>query len=114
MLQIAPSGYWRHAAHQRNPQLRGARAKRDETLVPQVERVWQANKCVYGADKVWHKLNSETLKRTHGTLDRFMNHLGQEDFRRSKVVRTTLPEHAAACPSDRVKRQFKTERLNTL
>ncbi len=50
MLQIAPSGYWRHAAHQRNPQLRCARTQRDDTLVPHIERVWQANMRVYGAD----------------------------------------------------------------
>ena len=30
MLQIAPSGYWRHAAQQRNPNLRCARVKRVE------------------------------------------------------------------------------------
>jgi putative transposase len=39
VLQIAPSGYWRHAAHQRNPQLRCARAQRDETLIADIERV---------------------------------------------------------------------------
>ena len=51
MLQIAPSGYWRHAAHQRNPLLRCSRAQRDDTLVPHIERVWQTNMRVYGADK---------------------------------------------------------------
>ena len=30
VLQIAPSGYRRHAAHQRNPDWRCARAKLDE------------------------------------------------------------------------------------
>jgi putative transposase len=51
VLQIAPSAYWRHAVCKRNPALRSARAKRDETLVPQIERVWQANMQVYGADR---------------------------------------------------------------
>ena len=53
VLQIAPSGYRRHAAHQRNPALRCARAQRDITLTPQIQQVWQANLQVYGADKVW-------------------------------------------------------------
>ena len=61
MLQIALSGYWRHAAHQSNPHLRCARAKRDDALVPQIERVWQANKRVYGADKVWKQMNRKGL-----------------------------------------------------
>jgi hypothetical protein len=39
VLQIAPSGYWCHAAHQRNPRLRCARAQRDETLITDIERV---------------------------------------------------------------------------
>ncbi len=52
MLQIAPSGYRRHAARQRNPELRSAWAKRDERLVPHIERVWEANFHVYSADKV--------------------------------------------------------------
>ncbi len=38
-LQIAPSGYRRHAVRQRTPALRCARARRDEVLVPQIERV---------------------------------------------------------------------------
>ena len=50
VLQVAPSGYWRHAAQQRNPQLRCPRAQRDDTLVAHIERVWQANMRVYGAD----------------------------------------------------------------
>jgi hypothetical protein len=53
VLQIAPSGYRRHAARLRDPDKRCARAKRDETLVSEIARVWDANLQVYGADKVW-------------------------------------------------------------
>ena len=59
VLQIAPSGYRRYAAQQRNPELRCARAKRDDMLMPEIQRVWQANMQVYGADKVWRQLNRE-------------------------------------------------------
>jgi hypothetical protein len=27
--------------------------------MPEIQRVWQANMQVYGADKVWHQLNRE-------------------------------------------------------
>ena len=43
VLQIAPSGYRRHAAQQRDPALRCARARRDDILIPHIERVWQVN-----------------------------------------------------------------------
>ena len=56
LLQIAPSGYRRHAARQRDPQRRCARAQRDDVLMPQIEQVWQSNMKVYGADKVWRQL----------------------------------------------------------
>jgi putative transposase len=51
-LQVAPSAYRRHAARQRNPALLPARAKRDASLLPQVQRVYDQNLRVYGADKV--------------------------------------------------------------
>ena len=52
VLQIAPSGYRRHAAQKRNPDLLCARAKMDDALKPEIQRVWKANMRVYGADKV--------------------------------------------------------------
>ena len=51
VLQVAPSGYRRYVAQQRAPALRAARARRDDELVPQIERVWQANMQVYGVIK---------------------------------------------------------------
>ena len=59
VLHIAPSGYWCHAAHQRNPHVRCARATRDDNLMPRMERVQQANMRVCGADKVWKQMNRE-------------------------------------------------------
>ena len=114
MLQIAPSGYWRHAAHQRNPQLRCARAQRDDTLVPHIERVWQANMRVYGADKVWKQMNREGVAIARCTVERLMKRLGLQGVRRGKVVRTTISDMKAPCPLDRVNRQFKAERPNQL
>ena len=114
MLQIAPSGYWRHAAHQRNPELRCARAQRDDTLLPQIERVWQANMRVYGADKVWKQMNREGVEIARCTVERLMKRLGLQGVRRGKVVRTTISDMKAPCPLDRVNRVFKAERPNQL
>jgi hypothetical protein len=60
-LRIAPSSYPRHAAQLRVPSRRSVRAIRDERLRPEIERVWQANMQVYGADKVWKQMNREHI-----------------------------------------------------
>ena len=72
MMQVAPSGYWRQAAQQRNPALRCARAQRDDVLSGDIERVWQANLQVYGADKVWRQLKpigTDMARCTRGAPD---------------------------------------------
>ncbi len=73
MLQIAPSGYWRHAAQQRNPALRCQRVQRDGPLAPHIECVWRANLQVYGADNVWKQLNREGVSITRCTVERLMS-----------------------------------------
>ncbi len=114
VLQIAPSGYWCHAAQQRNPQLRCARAQRDDTLLPHIERIWNANMRVYGAEKVWRQMTREGLCTARCTVERLMKHLGLQGVRRGKVVRTTISDAKLPCPLDRVNRVFKAERSNQL
>ena len=82
VLQVAPSAYRRHAARQRNPELRSARAKRDEWLVPHIERVWHANMQVYGAEKVWKQMNREDIAVARCTVERLMRRLSLEGVRR--------------------------------
>jgi putative transposase len=114
VLQVAPSAYRRHAARQRNPELRSARAKRDELLMPHIERVWQANMQVYGAEKVWKQMNREDIAVARCTVERLMRRLGLEGIRRGKSVRTTTPDTSASCPLDRVNREFQADRPNQL
>ena len=92
ILQIAPSGYRRHAAQKRNPDLRCTRAKVDDTLKPEIQRVWQANMRVYGADKVWKQMRRERITVARCTVERLMKHLGLQGVWRGKVMRTTLDE----------------------
>jgi len=114
VLQVAPSAYRRHAARQRNPELRSARANRDELLMPHIERVWHANMQVYGAEKVWKQMNREDIAVARCTVERLMRRLGLEGVRRGKKVRTTVPDTSAPCPLDRVNRQFQADRPNQL
>jgi len=114
VLQVAPSAYRRHAARRRNPELRSARAKRDEMLIPHIERVWEANLQVYGADKVWKQLNREGVPVARCSVERLMRCLGLQGARRGKTVRTTVPDRSVPCPLDRVNRQFKADRPNQL
>ena len=113
-MQIAPSGYRRYAAQQRDPDKRCDRAKRDEVLVPQIEQVWQSNMQVYGADKVWRQLAREGTAVARCTVERLMKHQGLRGVVRGKVVRTTISDSKALCPLDRVNRQFKADRPNQL
>jgi putative transposase len=113
-LQIAPSAYRRHAARLRDARLRSHRAQRDAVLMPAIERVWNDNLQVYGADKVWMQMNREGEVVARCTVERLMKRLGLQGVRRGKVVRTTVGDPKAACPLDKVNRQFHAERPNQL
>ena len=114
VLQIAPSAYRRHVARCRDSSLLSARARRDATLIPKVEQVWNANLQVYGADKVWKQLHREGEAVARCTVERLMRRLGLRGVKRGKVVRTTISDNKAPCPLDKVNRQFKAERPNQL
>jgi putative transposase len=114
VLQIAPSGYRRHAARRRNPALRSKRAQRDADLIPHIERVWHSNRQVYGADKVWKQMHREGMAVARCTVERLMRRQGLRGVVRGKVVRTTIADAKALCPLDRVNREFRAERPNQL
>jgi putative transposase len=113
-MQIAPSAYWREAARERQPALCPARRQRDTALVPEVRRVFLANMSVYGADKVWRQLKRERIVAARCTVERLMRRLGLRGVMRGKGVRTTRPDPKAACPLDRVNREFHAQRPNQL
>ena len=43
--------------------------------MPQIQRVWQANLQVYGADKVWRQLKREGIQVARCTVERLMKRL---------------------------------------
>ncbi|GKT27256.1 hypothetical protein AVHM3334_22970 [Acidovorax sp. SUPP3334] len=76
VLPISPSTYHAHAARMADPQLRWARAKTDEALTEQVQRVWDDNFKVYGVRKVWRQLRREQFDVARCTVQRLMKRQG--------------------------------------
>ena len=113
-MQVAPSGYWREAARSREPALCPRRRQRDAVLIAQIERVWEGNMRVYGADKVWKQLRRENFAVARCTVERLMRGAGLRGVIRGKSVRTTVPDAKAPCPLDRVNRSFRADRPNQL
>lgn len=113
-LPIAPSTFYDHMAKRANPHLLSARAKRDMTLKPELERVWEQNYKVYGVRKVWHQLRREGFDVARCTVARLMTDLGLEGVIRGKKARTTIPDKSQPCPLDKVNRQFKAPAPNML
>ena len=114
VLPIAPSTYYRSKDLNRNPDKRSHRAKRDEMLEVEVRRVWDENRGVYGARKVWKQLNREWIFVGRCTVERLMKKLAIQGVRRGKKVRTTIPSDHADRPLDLVNRQFIATRPNQL
>ena len=55
VLPIAPATFHDHLAKRPDPSRLSYRAKRDEELKPEIERVFEENQKVYGVRKVWHQ-----------------------------------------------------------
>ena len=82
--------------------------------MPQIQRVWQANMQVYGADKVRRQMAREDIAVARCPVERLMRSMGLRGVMRGKVVCTTIGDTKAPCPLDRVNRQFCAERPNQL
>ena len=76
VLPIAPSTFYEHQIRWRNPDRLPTRAKRDEALRGEIDRVWRENRRVYGAPKVWKQLNREHIPVARCTVERLMRAMG--------------------------------------
>ena len=114
VLPIAPSTYRLHAGRQRDPSLLPDRARRDLVLMAEIERVFETNYSVYGARKIWRQLRREGLDVARCTVERLMRDLGLAGAIRGKPVKTTVGDKGAACPLDKVNRQFRAPGPNRL
>ena len=114
VLPIAPSTYRAHAARRADPGKLPARARSDAALIVEIRRVFETNFQIYGVRKVWRPLGREGIVVARCTVARLMRAMGLQGVVRGRKVRTTIPDAAAACPLDRVNRQFKAPRPNAL
>jgi len=114
VLPIAPSTYYDHKDKQRNPDKRSSRAKRDEHLKDDIQRVWEDNFRVYGVRKIWRQLNREDIGVARCTVERLMKIQGLRGVVRGRRIKTTFPSRLAERPLDLVNRDFKVTRPNAL
>ncbi len=114
VLPIAPSTYFDHLAKRADPEKRSIRARRDTTLRPKINRVFEQNLKVYGARKVWLQLNREGVEVARCTVERLMRSMGIQGVIRGKPIRTTFSDKGTPCPQDHVNRVFHAPAPNRL
>jgi putative transposase len=110
VLQIAPSSYYAAIGRPAS-----ARRQRDAVLKVSIQRVWDAHRQVYGANKVWAQLTREGIAVARCTVERLMRELGLRGVVRGKPrVRTTVGDATSPRPLDLVARQFRAPAANRL
>ena len=114
VLPIAPSTYFRHRLHDREPTRRSARTQRDAGLRPQIQRVWDEHFQVYGPRKVWRQLRREQVHVARCTVERLMKSLGLRGAVRGRAWTTTTRSEAVDHRPDLVARNFNAARPNQL
>ena len=114
LREIAPSIYYAHAARRADPGRLPARARGDAALMIEIRRVHEANFSVYGVRKIWRQLAREGIVVARCMVARLMHAMSLQGAVRGRKIRTTVPDPAAACPLDRVNRQFRAPCPNTL
>jgi transposase InsO family protein len=114
VLPIAPSMFYEAVARVKNPERLPDRAKRDQKLGIEIERIWQENRRVYGVRKVWKQLEREGFVTARCTVERLMRSKGLQGVVRGRKFKTTIPDEATIRPADRVSRNFSATRPNQL
>jgi putative transposase len=115
VLPIAPATYYEHRGWKLDPTRRSERAKRDEELRFEIERVWKDNFSAYGAEKVWRQLRREAFDVARCTVERLMNAMGLRGTVRGRAFKvTTIADETAVRPPDLVQRDFRASRPNRL
>lgn len=114
VLQIAPSTFYERIAIERDPERASDRVKRDAYLREEMKEVWEKNRSVYGARKLWHAMKREKIEIARYTVERLMRQLGTQGVRRGKKIKTTYGQPADQCPLDKVNRQFRASQPNEL
>lgn len=107
---IAPNTYW---VARKRPL--SQRVRRDRELIVEIQRVYDENLFVYGADKVWAQLNRENIRVARCTVERLMRARGLSGARRGKTFTvTTVTDDRQQRPADLVERNFRACAPNRL
>lgn len=115
VLPIAPSTYYEWKAREADPSLKSGRTRRDEILTDEIQRIWEDNRKVYGAKKVWEAFKKENrFQVARCTVERLMRAMGLTGVIRGKGIRTTFPSPKDKRPKDLVNRDFTATRPNQL
>ena len=114
VLPIAPSTYYEQKARQADPSRLPKRVRRDAELCEEIKRVWQENRRVYGARKVWRQLRREGTEVARCTVERLMRQMGLQGVVRGRKPKTTIADEVAARPLDLVERNFSADHPNQL
>lgn len=105
MLPIAPATYYEHRAKRADPARLSDRAKSNEALRPEIQRVFDANWQVYGVRKIWRQLRREGFDVARCTVARLMKCMGIQGLRH--WARTNGASMAQSVASHR-RRRFRT------
>lgn len=108
-LGARPGSYYDQKNH-----VGSKRALRDEELKIEITRVFQDNRRVYGARKIWHQLRREGFTVASCTVRRLMGDLGIQGVRRGQKRTTTTADPIAARPADLMQRDFCATKPNAL
>ena len=111
---MAPSTDYRGKHRAAQPDQCSPRTQRDETLKPELIRVYEENRQAYGTRKVWKPRGREGVAVARCTVERWMSKLWLAGARHGKPCRTTPPDELADKPEEWVTRHLTTERPHQL
>lgn len=92
-MPLAPSTYYLHATRQDDPAKAPARVQWDERLCTDIQRMWVANRWVYGVRKICRQLQRELATVTRCTATWSMRRLGLRGVIRGKGMKTTVRDN---------------------
>ncbi len=73
MLPIAPLTYSEEKARQADPSRLSGRVQHDAVLSQEIVRVWEENRRLYGARRVWRQLQREGIQVARSTVERLIS-----------------------------------------
>lgn len=109
ILGVSTSGFYDYI--KREPSKRALRKKEIKT---QIQIKYDESKQIYGAPKITEKLKDTGVKIAVKTVSNYMRELDIRAIRRSKWIKTTVDSDFSTNLENLVKREFDTDKPNSL